>query len=55
MHVRIHCPVEKILINTFISLSVQVLVFISSLEYLPNLAATSVKQHHSREEFVQVE
>ena len=55
VHVRIHYSVWKVVINTFISLNVQVLVFVSSLEYLPNLAATSTEQHHSREDFVQNE
>ena len=53
VHVRIHHPVWKILIDSLISLIVQVLVFIFCLEYLPNPAVTSAKQCHSREEFVQ--
>ena len=38
VHVRIHNSVGKIVINVVISLNVQVLVFISCIEYLPNLA-----------------
>ena len=53
VHVRIHYSVRKILIIVVTSLNVQVLIFVSCLEYLPNLAATSVKQRHLREEFVQ--
>ena len=55
VHVRIHYPVRKIVINVVTSLNVQVLVFISCLEYLPNPPATSAKQLHSREEFVQTD
>ena len=50
---RVHCSVWKIVFNVVICLDVQVLVFVSCLEYLHNPAATSVKQCHSREEFVQ--
>ena len=44
VHVRIHNPVREVFINVVTSLKVQVLVFISSLEYLPNPAATSAKR-----------
>ena len=53
VHVRIHNPVWEVFINVVTSLKVQVLVFISSLEYLSNPAATSAKRWHSMEEFVQ--
>ena len=53
VHVRIHNPVWKFLIDVVISLDVQALVLISCLEHFYNPAATSGKQWHSRENFVQ--
>ena len=53
VHVRIHNPVWKFLIDVLISLDVQALVLISCLEHFHNPAATSWKQWHSRENFVQ--
>ena len=43
VHVRVHNSVWKVVINVVTSLNVQVLVFISSLEHLHNLAARSAK------------
>ena len=53
VHVRIYNPVREVFIIVVTSLNVQVLVLVSSLEYLPNPAATSAKRRHSMEELVQ--